>query len=67
LHHGLRDNYNGARSLYARMWNNLDMFRPAYEGLDVDTFMTRMQNCCTPALEGRPIDSKTLPIIALTP
>ncbi len=67
LHHALRDNYNGARSLYARMWNNLEMFRPVYEGLNVDDFMARMQACCTPAIEGRAVDRKALPLIALRP
>ncbi len=67
LHHALRDNYGGARSLYARMRNNLDLFRPEYEGLDVDGFLGRMHTSCSPALEGRPIDASTLPLISLRP
>jgi len=65
LHHAGRANFAGARSLYARMRNNLDMFRPSYEGLDVDAFLAAMAACCAPALDGRPLDEKTIPTIAL--
>lgn len=42
LHHAMRGNFAGAQSLYARMRNNLDMFRPYYESLDVDRFLAAM-------------------------
>lgn len=67
LHHALRDNYGGAESLYRRMCNNLDAYRPGFEGLDVDAFLARMAACCGPALERRPIDPKAIPTIALAP
>jgi predicted metal-dependent hydrolase len=65
LHHALRGNAGGARSLYARMRNNLDMFRPDAEGLDVDSFLRRMAECCEPLWRGEPIDRMRIPTIAL--
>ncbi len=68
LHHAKRGNYGGARSLYERMKNNLHLYRPSYMALDVDRFLARMAACLAPALADppSPVDSKTIPTIALT-
>ena len=68
LHHALRNNYGGARSLYQRMVNNLALYKPSYFGLDVQTFLERMSACCAPVWEEppRPIDPARVPKIALT-
>jgi predicted metal-dependent hydrolase len=68
LHHASRANPNGARSLFRRMKANLDGYRPAYEGLDVDAFLARMDACCAPVFEvpPKPVDEARFPKIALT-
>ena len=68
LHHASRANSNGARSLFRRMKANLDGYRPAYEGLDVDGFLAKMDACCAPVFEDppRPVDESRFPKIALT-
>jgi len=66
LHHARRGNFGGASTLYARMVNNLDMFRPAYESLDVDAFLAAMAACVPRAVETRAIDERQIPRIALS-
>lgn len=68
LHHAGRGNAGGARSLYARMRNNLDNYRPSYMGLDVERFLARMERVMEPVLADppAPIDPKLIPTIALT-
>ena len=68
LHHARRNNPNGARSLYRRMYANLERYRPAYLGLDVDSLLDRMEACCGPVFEEppRPINEARIPKIALT-
>ena len=68
LHHARRGNFGGARSLYARMANNLEAYRPSYWGLSVDIFLERMATCCAPALSDppSPIEERLIPRIALT-
>ena len=67
LHHARRANPNGARSLFRRMKANLDGFRPAYLGLDLDTFLSRMDAACAPVFENPPraVDEARFPKIAL--
>jgi hypothetical protein len=47
---------------------NLDEYRPAYLGHDVDSLLQRMESCCGPLLEDppRPVDESRIPKIALT-
>jgi uncharacterized protein len=68
LHHARRGNPNGARSLYRRMYANLEGYLPAYLGLDVEKFLARMYACCAPVFEEppRPVDEKLFPKIAIT-
>lgn len=68
LHHAGRGNAAGATTLYRRMESNLDPYRPACEGIDLDRFLGRMEECCRPlfAEAPGPVDSKLLPTIALT-
>jgi len=67
LYHARRGNSNGARSLYRRMRANLEPFRPAYLGLDVDGFLDRMGDCCAGVFEDppRPVVETRVPKIAL--
>jgi hypothetical protein len=68
LHHARRGNPNGARSLFRRMRANLEGYRPAYLGLDVDSFLARMDACCAPVFEDppRPVEEAKFPTIALS-
>ena len=68
LHHAGRGNVPGARSLYRRMWNNLEPYRPSFLGVDVDRFLGRMEACFAPVLgePPGPIDPKLVPTIAIT-
>ena len=67
LHHARRGNPNGARSLYRRMRANLDGYRPAYLGLDLETFLARMEACCAPVFDTppQPVKEDRFPKIAL--
>jgi hypothetical protein len=67
LHHARRANPNGARSLFRRMKANLDGFRPSYLGLDLETFLSRMDAACAPVFENPPraVDESRFPKIAL--
>jgi predicted metal-dependent hydrolase len=67
LHHASRGNVGGSRTLYARMRNNLDRFRPAYEGLDVNAFLARMSASLDPVFGGGALDAKAVPTIGLAP
>lgn len=68
LHHARRANPNGARSLFRRMKANLDGYRPAYEGLDVDAFLAKMDGCCEPVFANppMPVNEARFPKIALS-
>lgn len=68
LHHARRANPNGARSLYRRMKANLEGYLPAYEGLDLQSFLARMEAACAPVFEDPPraVDEKRFPKIAIT-
>ncbi|MBI4565213.1 MAG: DUF309 domain-containing protein [Planctomycetes bacterium] len=67
LHHAGKHNVNGARSLYRRMWNNLENFRPRFMGIDVDRFLERMEACCAPVFREPPgtVDPALLPRLSL--
>lgn len=69
LHHARRGNARGARSLHRRMRANLEAYRPRYLGLDVETFVERMDRCLEPVLSDppRPIDERHVPRLALDP
>lgn len=57
LHHFSRGNPDGAKKLYSGMRRLLAGFLPAHRGLDVEGFMTSMQDTLRPVLRARAGDS----------
>lgn len=68
LHHARRGNPNGARSLFRRMRANLERYLPSYLGLDLESFLARMDAACAPVFEEppRPVEESRFPKIALS-
>ncbi len=45
LFHFGNENLGGARKLYEAMREKLDPYRPVFQGLDVDKFLSEMKSC----------------------
>jgi len=54
LHHYARDNYEGARKLYAGHRQYLAPYRPAYRGVDLQVFLAEMQRVLQPVARAAP-------------
>lgn len=52
LHFG-NENFGGAKKVYESSRKYLETYRPAYEGLDLDKFLTDMQHCFQELLDCR--------------
>lgn len=46
LHHFGNGNTRGARKLYHTSRAYLENFRPAYQGVDLEAFLSRLEECC---------------------
>jgi predicted metal-dependent hydrolase len=73
LHHFGNGNIRGAKKVYATSRNYLEEYRPAYQGLDLDSFLAQYERCFKPVLESTEefpridIDPELIPEIHLDP
>lgn len=73
LHHFGNGNIRGAKKLNVGCRKYLDPFRPSHEGLDVDKFLTELDNCFLEVMQSQEefpqieIDPDRIPEIHLNP
>ena len=73
LHHFGNGNIGGARKVYLSCRKYLDEYAPAYEGLDLEQFLSELERCFREVLESEEmypdveIDPERIPEIHLSP
>ncbi|MDA0660468.1 MAG: DUF309 domain-containing protein [Planctomycetota bacterium] len=63
LHHFGNGNTRGARKLYHTSRAYLENFRPVYHGVDLDAFLSRLEECCREIL----VSSEEFPRVEIDP
>lgn len=73
LHHFGNGNLGGAKKVYVTSRDYLDQYRPTYQGIDLEAFLTQYEQCFATLLESDPlkqgieVDPELIPEITLDP